>query len=91
MYFSTSDTTGEKPYEEFFTQAETVDMNQFTALGVITDIQKRSCDEIDQFISELERLFTKDTLEKSVIIALLKNFLSNFEHEEKYKNLDGRM
>lgn len=91
VYFSTSDTTGEKPYEEFFTQAETVDMNQFTALGVITDIQKRSCDEIDQFISELERLFTKDTLEKSVIIALLKNFLSNFEHEEKYKNLDGRM
>ena len=91
VYFSVSDTTGEKPYEEFFTQTETVDMNKFSALGVITGIQKRSSTEINEFIFELERLFNNDTLKKAEIIALLKKFLPNFEHEEKYKNLDGRM
>ena len=91
VYFSTSDTTGEKAYEEFFTQAETVDMTQFAALGVITDIAKRQYTEIDGFISELEQLFNKNSLKKSEIIMLLKRFLPNFEHEEKHKNLDERM
>lgn len=91
VYFSTSDTTGEKAYEEFFTETETVDMTKFSALGVITDIQKRPYVEIDELIFELEQLFNQDALKKSEIIALLKRFLPNFEHEEKHKNLDGRM
>ena len=91
VYFSTSDTTGEKAYEEFFTETETVDMTKFSALGIITDIQKRPFTEVDRLIFELERLFNKDMLKKSEIIALLKNFLPNFEHEEKHKNLDERM
>jgi len=91
VYFSTSDTTGEKAYEEFFTETETVDMTKFSALGVITDIQKRPFTEVDRLIFELERLFNKDMLKKSEIIALLKNSLPNFEHEEKHKNLDERM
>ena len=66
-------------------------MTQFVALGVITDIHKRPYTEIDRFISELDLLFNKDTLKKSEIITLLKRFLPNFEHEEKHKNLDGRM
>ena len=91
VYFSTSDTTGEKAYEEFFTQAETVDMTQFAALGVITDIAKRQYTEIDGFISELEQLFNKNSLKKSEIIMLLKRFLPNFAHEEVGRNLDGKM
>ena len=66
-------------------------MTKFSALGVITDIQKRPYADIDQLISELERLFSQGVLKKSEIIALLKSFLPNFEHEEKHKNLDGRM
>jgi len=66
-------------------------MTKFSALGVITDIQKRPYVEIDELIFELEQLFNQDALKKSEIIALLKRFLPNFEHEEKHKNLDGRM
>ena len=66
-------------------------MTKFSALGVITDIQKRPFTEVDRLIFELERLFNKDMLKKSEIIVLLKNFLPNFEHEEKHKNLDERM
>ena len=37
VHYSGSDTTGEKAYEEFFTEEEQTDMNQFESLGVVTN------------------------------------------------------
>lgn len=91
VYFSVSDTTGEKAYEEFFTDTETVDMKQFDSLGVIKNIQKRPYHEIERLMIELDRVFKNESLQKSEVIKIIKDFLPNFDHEEKNKNLDGKM
>ncbi len=89
VYFS-SDTTGEKGYEEFYIPGEQVNLDRFSALGVIEKTSHRSMVEVDVFFSELEDIFARD-FTKTDIVEALKRFLPNFEHEEKGKNLDQKM
>lgn len=90
VYFK-SDTTGEKAYEEFFVPGETINMNRFSALGVVEETTRRSKEEIDRFFVELEILFAKPDFTKSQVVEAIKRFLPNFQHEEKGKNLDQKM
>ena len=90
VYFR-SDTTGEKDFEEFFVEGESVDMARFAALGVICESCRRSADEVREFIGELEGIFDNPGFTKEDIVKVLKEFLPNFEHEEKGKNLDQKM
>ncbi len=90
VYFK-SDTTGEKDFEEFYVPGEKLNMERFTALGVIEETVRRPKEEVDLFFSELEGIFQKDEFTKAEIVEALKKFLPNFEHEEKGKNLDQKM
>lgn len=90
VYFN-SDTTGEKAYEEFYVPGEKVNMNRFTALGVVEETPHRPMNEINDFFNELERLFQKDDFTKAEVVESFKRFIPNFEHEEKGKNLDQKM
>ena len=90
VYFK-SDTTGEKDFEEFYVPGEKLNMERFTALGVIEETIRRPMDEVDSFFTELEGIFQKEGFTKAEIVEALKKFLPNFEHEEKGKNLDQKM
>lgn len=90
VYFS-SDTTGEKDFEEFYVEGETTDMDRFSALGVITGSKYRPRREVEKFISSLEEIFGHEDFTKQDVVAALKEFLPNFVHEEKGKNLDQKM
>lgn len=90
VYFK-SDTTGEKDYEEFFVEGEKLDMDRFSSLGVIEESAHRPKAEVDAFLDRLETLFDDDDFTKEDVVAALKDFLPNFEHEEKGKNLDQKM
>lgn len=90
VYFK-SDTTGEKAYEEFYVSDETINMDRFTALGVIEKTTHRPMQEIDTFFKELETIFAKDDFTKEQIVEAIKHFIPNFNHEEKGKNLDQKM
>ena len=90
VYF-TSDTTGEKGYEEFYVPGEKLNMERFSALGVIEETQRRPMNEVEDFFVELESIFNREDFTKSDIVEALKKFLPNFEHEEKGKNLDQKM
>lgn len=90
FYFS-SDTTGEKGYEEFYVQGEQLNMQRFSSLGVIENYPCRPKDEIISFFHKMETLFQKDDFKKEEVVTLLKEFIPNFEHEEKGKNLDQKM
>ena len=48
-------------------------------------------DEVESFFTDLEAIFHKEEFTKAEIVAALKSFLPNFEHEEKGKNLDQKM
>lgn len=90
VYFN-SDTTGEKAYEEFYIPGEQINMDRFSALGVIEKTTRRSMSEINLFFDELEGIFAKENFTKAEVVESIKKFIPNFEHEEKGKNLDQKM
>lgn len=90
VYFK-SDTTGEKAYEEFYIPGEKINMERFTSLGVIEEVEKRPMVEIEAFFNEMERIFLKSDFTKEEVVEAIKSFIPNFEHEEKGKNLDQKM
>jgi len=91
VYFFETDTSGEKPYEEFFTEKEVVDNEKFVNLGVIKNSVRRDLPEIDDIFEKLRRLFESDNVTKVAIIEILKTWLPNFDHIEKGKGLDSKM
>ncbi|MBR5824717.1 MAG: UDP-N-acetylglucosamine 4,6-dehydratase [Paludibacteraceae bacterium] len=90
VYFN-SDTTGEKAYEEFFIPGEKVNMERFSALGVVEETTNRDMNEIQDFFTELEGIFASPEFTKAQVVESIKKFIPNFEHEEKGKNLDQKM
>lgn len=90
VYFR-SDTTGEKDYEEFYIPGEKINMDRFSSLGVIEESKHRPMNEIEEFYNKLETIFANENFTKAEIVEALKEFLPNFEHEEKGKNLDQKM
>lgn len=91
IYFFGSDTSGEKAFEEFFTEKEILDKKSFINLGVIKNSKKRSIAEIDAIFNNLHKLFDSSDITKSKIVDILKIYLPNFEHIEKGKGLDQKM
>ena len=90
VYFK-SDTTGEKAYEEFYVPGERIDMERFKALGVVEQTTRHNMNEVNTFFSSLEAIFQKDDFTKAQVVEAIKQFIPNFEHEEKGKNLDQKM
>lgn len=90
VYFG-SDTTGEKAYEEFYVPGERIDMERYQALGVVEQTTRHNMDEINRFFKKLEFIFAQDDFTKSQVVEAIKDFIPNFEHEEKGKNLDQKM
>ena len=89
-YF-TSDTTGEKAYEEFYVPGEKIDIQRFQALGVVEQTTRHQMEEVNSFFDKLEGIFAKEDFTKAQVVDAIKEFIPNFEHEEKGKNLDQKM
>lgn len=89
-YFA-SDTTGEKAYEEFYVPGEKIDMQRFKALGVVEQTTRHEMNEVNCFFDKLEGIFAKEDFTKAQVVAALREFLPNFQHEETGKNLDQKM
>ena len=90
VYFG-SDTTGEKAYEEFYVPGEKIDMQRFQALGVVEQTTRHEMDEVNCFFDKLEGIFAEEDFTKAQVVDAIKEFIPNFEHEEKGKNLDQKM
>lgn len=91
VYYFSSDTTGEKGFEEFYIEGEELNMERFSSLGVIENYPCRKMSEIDGFFERMNALFGEKDFCKADVVRLLKEFIPNFEHEEKGKNLDQKM
>ena len=90
-FFFKSDTTGEKDFEEFFTDQEDLDMGRFESLGVIRN--KPVYDEklLNEFQSGINILLAQPTWDKDDIVKLFYKLLPEFAHKETGKYLDQRM
>lgn len=91
VHFSTSDTSGEKAFEEFCVEGESVDLNLFRSLGVITDKPVPDKAAVLDLISSLDVAFESKDCSKSEIVRIIRGYLPNFEHMETGKSLDGKM
>ena len=90
-YFFKSDTTGEKDFEEFFTDSEDLDMERFETVGVIRNQPEFDEAELDEFMNGIEALREKGTWDKEDIVKLYFSLLPEFAHKETGKYLDQRM
>lgn len=91
VHYAASDTSGEKPFEEFVTDTEMADMNSFLSLGVIIGKEIPDKGKIDKLFMELNGAFEKPETTKEEIVRIIKGYLPNFEHIETGKSLDGKM
>lgn len=90
VYFK-SDTTGEKAYEEFYVPGEKIDMQRFQSLGVVEQTTRHDMGEVNAFFEKLEAIFHQEDFTKAQVVEAIKQFIPNFEHEEKGRNLDQKM
>ena len=90
VHYSASDTSGEKPFEEFVTDTETADMDRFASLGVITGKQIPDKARVEKLFTALNAVFETETT-KEEVVRILKDYLPNFEHIETGKSLDSKM
>ena len=90
-YFFKSDTTGEKDFEEFFTDTEDVDMDRFDSIGVIRNTAQFDSERLDAFESGINKLRSSGSWSKDDIVGLFFKILPEFAHMETGKYLDQRM
>lgn len=90
-YFFSSDTTGEKDFEEFFTPAETLDMDRFASIGVIKNTPSFDEVKLEYFLAAIARIRAQPTWDKPELVDLFNQMLPDFAHKEMGKYLDSRM
>ncbi|ATX82001.1 Polysaccharide biosynthesis protein [Mariprofundus ferrinatatus] len=90
-YFFKSDTTGEKDFEEFFTDEEDLDMGRLESIGVIRNQPQFDGDKLDSFMQGMAALKTNASWSKDDIVRLFFGLLPEFAHKETGKYLDQRM
>lgn len=90
-YFFKSDTTGEKDFEEFFTDKEDLDMTCFESVGVIRNQPVFVARTLNRFSAGVAALRQQPTWTKADIVKLFFEMLPDFAHLETGKYLDERM
>lgn len=89
--FTISDTTGEKDFEEFFTETETLDMKRYQNLGIIKNDPIYNREKIDHFAKTVHSMKTAGNWTKKEIVELFFEMIPNFAYVEKGKYLDAKM
>jgi len=91
VYLFETDTSGEKLYEEFYTDEEKYDLNRYHSLGVIAKESTRDVETFGTVMKNLENLLLKADNSKEEIVKWLTAFIPEFEHIETGKKLDNKM
>jgi FlaA1/EpsC-like NDP-sugar epimerase len=90
-YFFKSDTTGEKDFEEFFTESEDLDMGRFKGVGVIRNPAIFDALKLESFQRGIDELRARPTWEKPELVDLFFQLIPDFLHKETGRYLDQRM
>ena len=89
IYFFKTDTSGEKTYEEFFTEEEDYEINKYDSLGFIKTTEVNiSFDDVEK---DFDALFNNPNSQKSDIVTIIKKYVPDFMHIETGKHLDQKM
>ena len=89
--FTASDTTGEKDFEEFYTEKETLDMERFVNLGVIKNEPEYDENQLNNFESNISKLKSSMKWNKKEIVGEFFKMIPEFDYYDNGKYLDGKM
>lgn len=89
--FQKSDTTGEKPYEEFFTEQESLDLTRFATVGIVNKEKDIDIDKLAWFKEEINKIRHNNSWSKSDIVHIFKRMIPGFRYKELGKFLDDKM
>ena len=89
--FTKSDTTGEKDFEEFYTENEVLEMNRFENLGIIKNNQDFSNEKINFFSTAINELKHSKNWNKNQLLDVFFKMIPDFGHKETGKYLDSKM
>ena len=90
-YFFSSDTSGEKPFEEFFSSDDKVNWDRHNDLGVINGISTEEDNKVLDFINHINQIEEKGNWDKTQLIELIKYYCPTLSHIDTGKFLDGKM
>ena len=90
-YFTNSDTTGEKDFEEFFMEGEVLDMSRFQNLGIVKSSLSYEDENLDHFLQKISQMMAEQKWEKSEIVDLFHQMIPDFNHKATGKYLDAKM
>ena len=89
--FFPSDTTGEKSFEEFHTEDETVDFDRFRNLGIVKNTSEYNEELLRNFLNKISIMKNRGNWTKNEILDLFMQMIPNFNHKETGKYLDAKM
>jgi FlaA1/EpsC-like NDP-sugar epimerase len=89
IYFFKTDTSGEKTYEEFFTEEEDYEINKYDSLGFINTLEIKI--SFEDVVGDFETVFGNLNSNKSDIVTIIKKYVPDFMHIETGKHLDQKM
>jgi FlaA1/EpsC-like NDP-sugar epimerase len=89
--FTKSDTTGEKDFEEFFTENETLELDRFENLGIVKNRHESEEELLEMFLEKIKNLRASKKWSKEDIIELFHKMIKDFNHKETGKYLDAKM
>ena len=90
-YFFESDTTGEKDFEEFYTDSEQLDMDKLSSIGIIKNEPKFDEEKLLFFDQKIKEIKNSCTWSREEFVKLFHEMIPNFGHKETGKFLDQRM
>ena len=90
-YFFKSDTTGEKDFEEFFTDKEDLDMSSFETIGIIRNQPDFDEGKLNKFKDQIILMLERKNWKKDELVELFFELLPDFAHMETGKYLDQKM
>jgi FlaA1/EpsC-like NDP-sugar epimerase len=91
IFFFASNTSGEKLYEEFYTDEDIIDLESHESLGVIKNAKQISIHEVEACVTNIRAGLAKENYSKEEIIRVMKKYLPDFQHIETGKTLDSKM
>jgi FlaA1/EpsC-like NDP-sugar epimerase len=89
--FSRSDTSGEKDFEEFYTDRETLDMARFESIGVIRNEPLFDAAKLAFFTTRIDALKASRAWDRDALVELFHAMLPEFGHKDTGKYLDDKM
>jgi FlaA1/EpsC-like NDP-sugar epimerase len=91
VYFFSSDTTGEKDFEEFYTGTEELDLDRYESIGVIQNSPEYDEGLLEHFLTEIFRIKSLKSWDKVETVKLFNKMIPDFNHKETGKYLDSKM